>query len=60
MASLTAKAPRKTLRRLRPAAGVASAWDKEIRARVKTVDEGRVTGINYEQVVKEMAAKFGR
>lgn len=41
-------------------AGAAKAWDKEIRARVKAVDEGRVSGITYEQVVKEMAAKFGR
>jgi len=36
------------------------SWDKEIRARVKAVDEGRVTGIPYEQIKKEMAARFGR
>ena len=35
-------------------------WDKEIRARVKAVDEGRVTGILYEQIKKEMASRFGR
>jgi putative addiction module component (TIGR02574 family) len=35
-----------------------SAWDEEIRARVKAIDEGRVTGIPYEQIKKEMADRF--
>jgi putative addiction module component (TIGR02574 family) len=35
-----------------------SAWDEEIRARVKAVDEGRAIGIPYEQIRKEMAARF--
>jgi putative addiction module component (TIGR02574 family) len=37
---------------------VESAWDEEIRARVKAVDEGRAVGIAYEQVKKEMAGRF--
>ncbi len=35
-----------------------SAWDEEIRARVKAVDEGRATGIPHEQIKKEMADRF--
>ena len=34
------------------------AWDEEIRARVKAVDEGRAVGIPYDQVKKEMADRF--
>ena len=34
------------------------AWDEEIRARVKAVDEGRVEGVSYEQIKKEMAGRF--
>lgn len=34
------------------------AWDEEIRARIKAVDEGRTTGIPYEQIKKEMTARF--
>ena len=37
-----------------------TAWDEEIRARVKAVDEGRVAGIPYEQIKKEMAERFPR
>jgi putative addiction module component (TIGR02574 family) len=37
---------------------IEQAWDEEIRARVKAVDEGRVTGIPYEQIKKEMAGRF--
>lgn len=37
-----------------------SAWDEEIRARVKAVDEGRVAGISYEQIKKEIAERFPR
>jgi len=36
------------------------AWDEEIRARVKAVDEGRAVGIPYEQIKKEMADRFPR
>lgn len=35
-----------------------ATWDAEIRARVKAVDEGRVTGVPYEQIKKEMAERF--
>lgn len=38
---------------------IEKAWDQEIRARVKAVDEGRVTGIPYDQVKKEMSNRFG-
>jgi putative addiction module component (TIGR02574 family) len=34
-----------------------SAWDAEICARVKAVDEGRAVGIPYERIKKEMAEK---
>jgi hypothetical protein len=33
-------------------------WDGEIRARIRAVDEGRVDGIPYEQIKKEMAGRF--
>jgi putative addiction module component (TIGR02574 family) len=39
---------------------IAEEWDEEIRARAKAVDEGRVTGVPYEQIKKEMAARFSR
>jgi putative addiction module component (TIGR02574 family) len=34
------------------------AWDEEIRARVKAVDEGRASGIPYELIKKEMPGRF--
>jgi putative addiction module component (TIGR02574 family) len=34
------------------------AWDEEIRARVKAVDEGRAVGVPYEEIKKEMAGRF--
>ena len=37
-----------------------AAWDEEVRARVKAVDEGRVAGIPYDQIKKEMAERFSR
>jgi putative addiction module component (TIGR02574 family) len=37
---------------------IEQAWDEEIRACVKAVDEGRATGIPYEQIKKEMAGRF--
>jgi putative addiction module component (TIGR02574 family) len=30
-----------------------AAWDSEIRDRIRAVDEGRVTGIAYENVMRE-------
>jgi putative addiction module component (TIGR02574 family) len=46
----------------RPSNGaeIANAWESEIRARVTAVDEGRVSGIPYDQVKKEMTNRFGR
>jgi putative addiction module component (TIGR02574 family) len=35
------------------------AWDQEIRARVKAVDEGRASGIRYDEIKKEMTSRFG-
>jgi putative addiction module component (TIGR02574 family) len=37
---------------------IESAWDEEIRARIKAVDEGRVTGIPYDQIKKEVTNRF--
>jgi putative addiction module component (TIGR02574 family) len=37
---------------------IESAWDEEIRARVKAVDEGRATGIPYDQIKKEVTNRF--
>jgi len=44
-----------------PAEGdeIATAWDSEIRARVRAVDEGRAAGVSYEQIKKEMTSRFG-
>jgi putative addiction module component (TIGR02574 family) len=44
----------------RPGTGeeIDAAWDEEIRARVKAVYESRVADISYEQIKKEMAARF--
>ncbi len=41
-------------------AEIANTWDSENHARVKAVDEGRVSGVPYEQIKKEMANRFGR
>jgi hypothetical protein len=38
---------------------IGHAWDTEIRARVKAVDEGRVSGIPYDQIQKEIADRLG-
>jgi putative addiction module component (TIGR02574 family) len=37
---------------------IESAWDEEIRARVKAVDEGRALGVPYDQIKKEMTDRF--
>ena len=47
---------------LEPACGVAEverSWDEEIRARIKAVDEGRITGIAYNDLRHEMDSRFG-
>jgi putative addiction module component (TIGR02574 family) len=41
-------------------AEIANAWESEIRARVTAVDEGRLSGIPYDQIKKEMTRRFGR
>jgi putative addiction module component (TIGR02574 family) len=57
---------RRTLMRLlleldQPSKGdeIEKAWDQEIRARVKAVDDGRVSGIPYEQIKQEIGSRFG-
>jgi putative addiction module component (TIGR02574 family) len=44
----------------RPGTGeeIEQAWDEEIRAGVKAIDEGRATGVPYEQIKKEMSERF--
>jgi putative addiction module component (TIGR02574 family) len=37
---------------------IEKAWDQEIRARVKAVDEGRVSGVPYDQIKQEMTSRF--
>ena len=47
---------------LEPAGNVAEveqSWDEEIRARIKAVDEGQVTGIAYEDLRREMNSRYG-
>jgi putative addiction module component (TIGR02574 family) len=41
-------------------AEIANTWESEIRARVKAVDEDRVSGVAYDQIKKEMTNRFGR
>jgi putative addiction module component (TIGR02574 family) len=38
---------------------IEKAWDQEIRTRVKAVDEGRASGIGYDEIKKEMTSRFG-
>jgi putative addiction module component (TIGR02574 family) len=38
---------------------IEKAWDQEIRARVKAVDEGRVSGVPYDQIKRELSSRFG-
>jgi putative addiction module component (TIGR02574 family) len=38
---------------------IEKARDQEIRARVKAVDEGRVSGIPYDEIKKEMTSRSG-
>jgi putative addiction module component (TIGR02574 family) len=56
---------RQTLMRLlldldRPTKGeeIEKAWDQEIRARIKAVDEGRTSGIPYDQIKQELSSRF--
>ncbi len=47
---------------LEPSGNIAEAdqsWDEEIRARINAVDEGRVTGIAYEDIRREMNSRYG-
>jgi putative addiction module component (TIGR02574 family) len=37
---------------------IEQAWDNEIRARVKAIDEGRASGIPYEQIKNENHRTF--
>ena len=37
---------------------VTTAWDQDIRARIKAVDDGRAAGISYESIKKEMFGRF--
>jgi putative addiction module component (TIGR02574 family) len=37
---------------------IEQAWDEEIRARVKAVDEGRANGVSYEELKSEMTGRF--
>jgi putative addiction module component (TIGR02574 family) len=37
---------------------IEKAWDQEIRARVRAVDEGRVSGIPHDQIKQEMTSRF--
>ena len=39
---------------------IEKAWDQEIRARVKAVDEGRASGIAYDQIKQEMSSRLRR
>jgi putative addiction module component (TIGR02574 family) len=38
---------------------IEKAWDQEIRARVKAVDEGRAKGIPYDEIKQELSSRFG-
>lgn len=35
-----------------------AAWDAEIRDRVQAIDEGRVTGVPYEDVMREAESRL--
>ena len=39
-------------------ADIDDAWDEEIRARVKAIDEGRAVGIPYEDIRNEIVGRF--
>ena len=43
-----------------PDADVEEAWDKEIRARLKAYDEGKLETVSYEAFHEEMEKRFGR
>jgi len=38
---------------------IEKAWDQEIRARVKAVDEGRASGIGYHEIKREIGGRLG-
>ena len=35
-----------------------AAWDSEIRDRIRTIDEGRVAGVSYEDVMRSAEARL--
>ena len=35
------------------------AWDSEIRDRIRAIDEGRITGVAYEDVLRAAAKRLG-
>jgi len=35
-----------------------AAWDSEIRGRIQAIDEGRVVGVPYEEVMRSAAARL--
>jgi hypothetical protein len=37
---------------------IESAWEEEIMDRVRTVDEGKATGIDYNKAIKEIEQRF--
>jgi len=37
---------------------IEKVWDQEIRARVKAVDDGRVSGIPHDQIKQEKTDRF--
>jgi putative addiction module component (TIGR02574 family) len=39
-------------------AEIAAAWDSEIRDRIQAIDEGRVVGIAYEDVMREAETRL--
>jgi putative addiction module component (TIGR02574 family) len=34
------------------------AWDREIRERIRAIDEGRVVGVSYEEVMRAAEARL--
>ncbi len=43
-----------------PDAEASAAWDAEIRARIQAIDDGRISGIPYEQVLQEAEQRLNR
>ncbi len=43
-----------------PDAKASAAWDAEIRDRIQAIDDGRISGIPYEQVLQEAEQRLNR